>query len=150
MNSQQNGFICNHCQKIVSTKKFIGTHFRNHCPYCLWSKHVDLKKSSDRQSLCHGQMEPIGLTFKHEGFDKYGKERQGELMLVHQCQDCGKININRIAADDDVKKILEIFENSQKLDKEVLEKLKEERIELLSEKDSQEIKTQLFGKDKLP
>jgi len=145
------GFVCSHCQKFVSTKKFIGTHFRNHCPYCLWSKHVDLKKSSDRQSLCHGQMEPVGLTFKHEGFDKYGKEkRQGELMLIHQCQDCGKININRIAADDDPQMILKIFGNYKNVNEEVLNRLKEEGIHLLTKEDKNEVVTQLFGKDKLP
>jgi len=140
------GFVCSHCQKFVSTKKFIGTHYRNHCPFCLWSKHVDLKKSSDRQSLCHGQMEPIGLTFKHEGSDKYDKPRQGELMLIHQCQDCGKININRIAADDDPQMILKIFGNYKNINEEVLNRLKEEGIHLLTKEDKNEVVTQLFGK----
>jgi len=140
------GFECVHCHQWVDCEKFIGTNFRNHCPLCLWSKHVDFKKSGDRQSPCHGQMEPIGFTFKKEGFDKYGKPRQGELMIIHQCQDCGQISINRIAADDEQATILKIFENSKELEKEILTKLKQEGIRLLSGQDEKEIRTQLFGK----
>ncbi len=91
-------------------------------------------------------MEPIGLTFKKEGFDKYGKSRQGELMIIHQCQDCGQISINRLAADDEPQMVLKIFEESKKLEKETLEKIKNENIELLTEEDEKEISTQLFGK----
>jgi isocitrate dehydrogenase kinase/phosphatase len=91
-------------------------------------------------------MEPIGFTFKKEGFDKYGKPRQGELMIIHQCQDCGQISINRIAADDEQATILKIFENSKELEKEILTKLKQEGIRLLSGQDEKEIRTQLFGK----
>jgi len=91
-------------------------------------------------------MEPIGLTFKKEGFDKYGKPKQGELMVIHQCQDCGQISINRLAADDDPQIILKIFEESKKLGEETLEKIKAENIRLLIDKDKKEIQTQLFGK----
>lgn len=143
------GFECAHCHQWVSVDKFIGTHFRNHCPFCFWSKHVDFKKSGDHQSPCHGLMEPIGLTFKKEGFDKYGQPRQGELMLIHQCQDCGQITINRTAADDEPEMILKIFEDSQKLEKEILTKLEQEGIRLLSGQDEPEIRTQLFGKPKV-
>ncbi len=143
------GFECLYCHQWVSCDRFIGTHFRNHCPYCLWSKHVDYKKSGDRQSLCHGSMKPIGLTFKQEGFDKYGKPRQGELMIIHQCQDCGRLSINRIAADDDFQMILKIFEESKKLGKEILDKLQQEGIKLLSGEDESEIRTQLFGKSNI-
>jgi len=140
------GFECVHCHQWVPFDKFIGTSFRNHCPHCLWSKHVDEKKSGDRLTLCRGDMEPIGLTFKKEGFDKYGKFRQGELMIIHQCQDCGQISINRLAADDEPQMVLKIFEESKKLEKETLEKIKNENIELLTEEDEKEISTQLFGK----
>jgi len=91
-------------------------------------------------------MEPIGLTFKKEGFDKNEKPRQGELMVIHQCQDCGEISINRLAADDDPQVVFGIFEESKKVSKEILEKLKNESIRLLDEADRQEIDKQLFGK----
>ena len=140
------GFECAHCHQWVDCRKYIGTHFRNHCPHCFWSKHVDLEKSGDRQSLCHGQMEPVGLTFKHEGWDKYGQPRRGELMLIHHCTGCGKTSINRIAADDKPEAILNIFQASKELDEETKKKLEKEGIKLLCEKDRKEIKTQLFGK----
>ena len=141
------GFTCGHCDSWVSKDRFIGTHFRNHCPFCLWSKHVDERHSGDRDSSCRSSMEPIGLTFKHEGQDKYGRPRQGELMLVHQCQKCGAFSLNRLAADDEIQMVLQVFESSKKKNKVILDKLKEDHIELLTEKDEKEIKTQLFGKE---
>jgi len=142
------GFNCSHCQKFVSIDSFIGTHFRNHCPFCLWSSHVDFKKSGDRVSQCHGDMEPIGLTFKQEGYDKYGKKKQGELMLIHHCLHCDELSINRIAGDDSPTVVTKVFEDSLKLTKELKNKLKEEKIKLLTKKDKKEVGTQLFGKNK--
>lgn len=140
------GFECAHCRQWVDCHKFMGTQFRNQCPHCLWSRHVDDKKSGDRRAFCHGLMEPIGLTFKKEGFDKYGKPRQGELMVIHQCQECGQISINRLAADDDPEVVLKIFQNYKNINTEVLSKLKEESICLLAKEDESEVLTQLFGK----
>jgi hypothetical protein len=141
------GFTCDYCGSWVSKGQFIGTRFRNHCPFCLWSKHVDKNKSGDRYSFCRGLMKPIGLTFKKEGFDKYGKERQGELMLIHHCQKCGEISINRLAADDDAQMVLKVFKDSQKLEKEILEKIKSENIKLLNKENEKEVRIQLFGKN---
>ncbi len=122
----------------------IGTKNRNHCPFCLWSKHVDEKVAGDRAAFCHGPMEPIGLTFKKEIVDKYGSLKRGELMLVHKCSECGKISINRIAGDDNEEKIMVIFAKSK--DNENLRKnLRKDNIELLSKKDEEEIKRNLFG-----
>jgi hypothetical protein len=56
-------------------------------------------------------MRPIGLTLKL-GRNKYRRESDGELMLIHQCVDCGTLSINRIAADDDAGTLLEVFESS--------------------------------------
>jgi len=107
---------------------------------------VDKDRSGDRQSDCHSLMKPIGLTFKKEGVDRYGKPRQGEIMIVHQCLGCGKISINRIAGDDDPDMILKIFEDSQKMDLAKKKLLKEKGIRILEEKDKKEILAQLFGK----
>ena len=136
----QKGFQCQNCNFNIKTIGNIGTKNRNHCPKCLFSKHVDEIHSGDRASDCQSLMEPIGLTFKKSRIDKYGKEIQGELMLVHKCKNCKKVSINRIAADDDSKKILEIFEDSIK--KEILDI---ENIRFLKEKDRAEIEKQLFG-----
>jgi hypothetical protein len=89
-------------------------------------------------------MTPIALTFKKEGQDKYGQPRQGEIMLVHQCQKCGDFSLNRLAADDDPETVLRIFENSL-----VHLPVVDPHIVPLVEKDRSEIRTQLFGKASL-
>jgi len=60
-------------------------------------------------------MRPVGLTLKRAA-NKYAHREQGELMLIHLCEDCGKVSINRIAADDDDGEILSILETSTGLD----------------------------------
>ncbi len=147
LEEKKGGFRCCKCGQWVPFSEFMGTEHRNHCPFCLWSKHVDLKKSGDRKSKCQAPMKPIGLTFKHEGVDKYGRPQQGELMLIHECVNCGKISINRIAADDNEEAILRVFEESQKLSPGKRNQLERENIEVLSSERKEEVLTQLFGKD---
>ena len=143
--TQDPGFMCSHCTKWVPETKRMGTKNRNHCPSCLWSAHVDDVVSGDRKSHCGGQMEPIGLTFKNAGVDKYGKPRQGELMLIHKCARCWKYSINRIAADDETQEIMNIFEKSLTLPEEELEKLKTQNINIITKEQETELKKQLFG-----
>jgi len=81
-------FICRRCGMTVAPPGTGGNH-RNHCPYCLWSLHVDLKKG-DRRSGCRGLMEPISVWVK----------ASKEWSVIHRCQNCGFIRTNRIAADD--------------------------------------------------
>ncbi|PIU03634.1 RNHCP domain-containing protein [Candidatus Shapirobacteria bacterium CG08_land_8_20_14_0_20_39_18] len=134
------GFICQNCEKKVSTDNFIGTAFRNHCPFCLWSKHLGQGKTIDKVRPCQSMMEPIGLTFKQEGFDKFTKEaKQGEIMIVNQCLGCGAVTINRIAADDDPKAILKLLRRSFAPLRMTPD------IKVLDEKDEKEVKRQLFG-----
>jgi hypothetical protein len=141
-------FRCFNCGQEIPVNQYMGTANRNHCPHCLWSKHVD-QNPGDRKSDCHCSMEPIGLTFKQEGLDKYGNLRQGELMVIHRCLKDDKISINRIAADDDPEKILEVFQQSLTLNSETKEKIQNLGINLLTQKDEDEIRTQLFGKNHL-
>lgn len=143
--TQQTEFICLHCKKNMPADFGIGTKNRNHCPFCLYSLHVDDKVSGDRKANCSGEMEPLAITFKQEGLDKYGKEKQGEIMLIHKCEKCGKISINRIAGDDNSDLILEIFKQSKGDDKLSAE-LKKENIILLDSLAEAEIKKQLFGR----
>lgn len=141
-------FKCLNCNKWVLTNDLIGTKHRNHCPFCLWSRHVDSKRAGDRVSSCKSVMKPIGLTFKHEGYNHYSQIREGELMLIHQCTnpECGKITINRIAGDDNVESILRVFEQSLNIDHSVRKILNNSGIKFLSGKDRGKIQTQLFGK----
>jgi hypothetical protein len=75
-------------------------------------------------------MVPIGLTVKYKN-NKYGNERNGELMLIHRCRDCGKLSINRIAADDLTEGLLDIFHASFGLDMLTRERLEASGIRLL-------------------
>ena len=107
-------FKCSHCHGAVSSAHFLsGVNNRNHCPYCLWSCHLDLYAAGDRLSACKGQMRPVGLTLKMSR-NKYRSGEGGELMLIHQCLDCGSLSINRIAADDDAATLLDVFRSSIK------------------------------------
>ena len=140
------GFPCIHCEAFVPITKDMGTDNRNHCPFCLWSKHVDNQTPGDRASTCQKEMAPVGLTFKHEGVDKFGAMKQGEIMIVHKCTGCKIYNINRIAADDTPEKIIALFDASLKLSKKEKEKIAKEHIDLCEEKDRKEIMVQLYGK----
>ena len=90
-------------------------------------------------------MEPVALTFRHNGWDKYGKERQGDVMLVHLCKGCGEVNINRIAGDDSCEEIMALFERSLSLDEGKRDFISQKGIALLEEKDRTALETSLFG-----
>ena len=83
-------FKCEHCGKEVEPIRFGGS-YRNHCPFCLWSRHVDGTVPGDRASACQGLMEPVAVTTR----------RTGEFVLTHRCTKCGFERLNRIAGDDD-------------------------------------------------
>lgn len=104
MQSRRDTFRCVHCKFDVPLLA-MGTVHRNHCPLCLWSKHVD-DAVGDRRSICGGAMRPLGLTLKSD---------DAELMLIHQCLSCGKISKNRIAGDDNSVAIESVFEEGLKL-----------------------------------
>ena len=78
-------FVCEQCgQKVV------GSGFTNHCPKCLWCKHVD-NFPGDRANLCHGPMEPIGVELE-----------KGEYIIIHKCLKCHKVVRNKTQPGDDV------------------------------------------------
>lgn len=144
-NTTESRFDCCHCSLEVTPNPEMGSKHRNHCNHCLWSKHVD-QTPGDRASACQGCMEPIGVTLKHEGTDKYGKERFGDVMLIHYCTTCGIINLNRIAADDPSDLIVEIFEKSLALLQETKNELQKQNIVALTEKEKPLLLERLFGK----
>ena len=84
----RSGFECRNCHKWVNYEAW-GTRNRNHCPYCLYSLHIDVNVG-DRSSPCGGLMQPIGKLLKGDG----------EEMVVHKCAKCGFVRKNRIAGDD--------------------------------------------------
>ena len=82
-------FRCRHCGLDVSTAA-PGTAHRNHCPNCLWSRHVDDDTPGDRGADCGSLMEPFAVAVR----------RDGEWVLVHRCTGCDALNLNRTAGDD--------------------------------------------------
>jgi len=103
--SRRPTFRCFNCKADVPTEA-VGTKHRNHCPICLWSRHVD-DSVGDRRSSCLSSMEPIGLSQK--GSD-------GEIMIVHKCVSCGRVNRNRVAGDDNALSILGLLKSSLSMD----------------------------------
>ena len=85
-------FRCRHCGAEVR-----GTGYTNHCPHCLWSRHVDLTPG-DRAASCGGPMEPVGAL--SEG---------GGLVVVQRCTTCGHTWRNRVAPTDDREAVLALF-----------------------------------------
>jgi DNA-directed RNA polymerase subunit RPC12/RpoP len=102
--NESEDFRCKHCRAEVPGTA-IGTRQRNHCPICLYSLHVD-DGIGDRKSTCQGSMKPTGLTTK----------KDGEIMITHICDKCGKISNNRIAGDDDTEIILKLAKSSSHID----------------------------------
>jgi hypothetical protein len=89
-------FVCGNCGKEVK-----GNGFTNHCPYCLWSKHVDVNPG-DRASSCQGLMEPVRVE-KGDGSREY--------IIVHKCIKCGYEKRNKTSEEDDFEEIIKITEN---------------------------------------
>ncbi|MHB1134327.1 MAG: RNHCP domain-containing protein [Chloroflexota bacterium] len=90
-------FRCRHCGMFV-VPVLCGGHHRNHCPYCLYSRHVDARTPGDRASECGSAMAPVG----------YFLRPKGEYVVVHRCLNCGYERHNRVAADDDLDLLLRL------------------------------------------
>jgi len=99
-----NSFVCEHCGKEV---KPLGYSSRNHCPFCLWSKHLDINPG-DRANECGGLMEPIRVELSpKKGY-----------VIVHKCTKCGEEHRNRAANEakvqpDDVKLLIKLTAGKQ-------------------------------------
>lgn len=89
-------FTCDNCHKVVNK---LGYTARDHCPYCLYSKHVDINPG-DRNNSCLGLMMPIGV-------EKY----RNSYKIIYRCLKCNCIHKNIIAKDDDFDKIIELSKN---------------------------------------
>ncbi len=82
-------FLCEHCAVNV-----IGNGYTNHCPQCLWSKHVDIFPG-DRLSMCRGMMEPISVAQEKSGY-----------LLVHRCIVCSYEKKNKSGEEDNFEALL--------------------------------------------
>lgn len=93
---KKENFTCEHCGA-----KVLGNGYTNHCPKCLWSKHVDINPG-DRQHACGGMMRPIAVEINH-----------GAYILIHRCEKCGIKKQNKTSAEDDFQIILTVAKNPQ-------------------------------------
>lgn len=83
------GFTCVQCGREVPPLAAAGC--RNHCPFCLYSRHVDVLPG-DRANECGGVLEPVGvLVDARKGY-----------VIVHRCRSCGELKRNRAASEDPV------------------------------------------------
>ncbi len=81
-------FVCDHCGFYVE-----GNGYTDHCPYCLWSKHVDINPG-DRLSECKGSMKPVAAEYK-----------RGQYKIFYKCQKCGEEK-QVTASENDNKELL--------------------------------------------
>lgn len=83
---ENTAFQCENCGANI--EPLTNGSFRNHCPVCLYSKHMD-NFPGDRASKCKGLMKPIGIDYS-------GKKGY---QLIHQCTKCQKVGRNKVATD---------------------------------------------------
>lgn len=89
-------FICEQCKKKVEKLNYTA---RDHCPFCLYSKHVDIFPG-DRSNPCLGSLKPIGI----EKFKNTYK-------IIYRCIKCQETHKNKIANDDNMDLIIELSKN---------------------------------------
>ncbi len=87
-------FTCENCKQKVE-----GNGYTNHCPHCLWSKHVDINPG-DRAEECQGLMEPIHVEFK-----------KGEYVLTHKCVECGVTKRCKTSPGDSIEALTKLTES---------------------------------------
>lgn len=89
-------FVCEHCGVAVA-----GNGYTNHCPNCLWSKHVDVNPG-DRASTCCELMEPTAV-----------EQKQGEYRVLQACTGCDHVRWNKILEQDSFETLLTIARNQE-------------------------------------
>ncbi len=77
-------FICENCGSEVK-----GSGYTDHCPCCLYGKHVDVNPG-DRKSSCTGALVPTRVTHDRGGF-----------VIHYRCRKCGMEKPFKAAPDDD-------------------------------------------------
>ena len=90
-------FVCQNCGHQVTKLNYTA---RDHCPSCLFSKHVDIMPG-DRANNCNGLMKPIGIE-KHK--DTY--------KIIYRCLKCNQTHRNIMANDDNYDLIVKLSVNN--------------------------------------
>lgn len=87
-------FQCENCGCIVK-----GDGYTDHCPQCLYSKHVDINPG-DRACNCLGLMEPIGVELK-----------SGQHIIHYCCLKCKKRHQVKANEKDDYETLVALSSN---------------------------------------
>ncbi|EQD69214.1 hypothetical protein B2A_00158 [mine drainage metagenome] len=77
----------------VCHTKVIGHGYTDHCPKCLYSKHMDINPG-DRMSQCGGLMKPV-----------HAVDERTHIMITYKCEKCGKTKRVKAASEDDMVKL---------------------------------------------
>ena len=88
-------FVCGKCGAAAR-----GDGYTDHCPKCLWSKHVDVNPG-DRAADCQGMMKPEGVEFKKGGYD-----------IFYHCAKCGYQHRVKACEEDNFEEILKISQHA--------------------------------------
>ena len=99
-------FTCKLCGRLVVPEGASSEH-RNHCPYCLWSLHVDILPG-DRANPCGAPMKPV----------RAEPDRKKGYVIIHRCTRCGEECRNRAAHEarvqpDDISLIIRLTAGEQ-------------------------------------
>ena len=97
-NMIDDAFVCENCGKHVEKLEYSA---RDHCPYCLYSKHLDINPG-DRLNDCKGLLVPIGI----EKFKNTYK-------IIYKCEKCNIIHKNIMATDDNMELIINLSVNKK-------------------------------------
>lgn len=93
-------FKCINCSENIEPLN--NGSYRNHCPSCLFSLHVDIEQG-DRKNNCRGPMSARQLVYK---------KKKG-WQIVHKCQKCGHEKVNKIADNcvqpDDINLLIKLM-----------------------------------------
>ena len=75
----------------------VGDGYTDHCPVCLWGRHVDDIVPGDRASLCGAMMEPQRTEYKN-----------GMFKIYYKCQGCKHEFGVREAKEDNRERLVEL------------------------------------------
>jgi hypothetical protein len=85
--ARDEAFVCAFCNKSVPPH---GRTARDHCPWCLRSKHVD-EVPGDRASTCGGRLDPHDVLI-----------RSRSVVIRYRCTRCGAERVNQAVTDGEV------------------------------------------------
>ena len=85
-------FVCKNCHK-----KTKGDGYTNHCPFCLYSLHVDINPG-DRAADCSSLMKPVWIEKKKDAY-----------AITHECIVCGHKKKNKISPKDDFDEVIKLM-----------------------------------------